>query len=568
MRGSPPGAVLGPAAHAATLRELAGGSVDVLVVGGGVTGAGIALDAVTRGLSVALVEQRDIASGTSSRSSKLIHGGLRYLEQRNLTLVGEALRERRLLLTRIAPHLVRPIAFLLPLRHHWEREYFGAGIALYDGLSGWRSAVPRHRHLGRRATLAAAPCLRQDAVVGAIRYYDAQTDDARFALTLLRTALAHGARALSGAAVTGFLVDGDRVCGATVRDSETGAELELRAGVTVLAAGVWSGELEALAGVAEPLVVRASKGVHVLVPRDRIALDDALIVRAERSVLLVIPWGEHWLIGTTDTPWALGHDHPVASRADIDYLLAQVNGLLRIPLRREDVTGVFAGLRPLVDADASDTAKLSREHVVREPRAGLVSVAGGKYTTYRVMAEDAIDAAARQLGVPLDPSRTADVPLLGAEGVEAARVGLRAAGTDPKATERLLGRYGALALEVATAATADPALARLLPGAPPYTAAEVAYAVTHEGARRLDDVLTRRTRISIEMPDRGAAAAPAAAALMAPLLGWDRARQDAEVARYVRRLAAERAAELSPDDQGAASARNHARDPRVVGVAL
>ncbi len=529
--GSPPGSRLDPGSRATTLAALGEQTFDLLVVGGGVTGAGIALDAATRGLSVALVEQDDFAAGTSSRSSKLIHGGLRYLEQRDFGLVREALRERRLLLTRIAPHLVRPVPFLLPLRRQWERGYFGAGLALYDGLGGRHPELPRHRHLGRRATLAAAPGLREDQYVGAIRYFDAQTDDARFVLTLLRTALAHGAKALSGVAVTGFVGE-QRIEGVRLHDSETGAQLEARAKVTVLAAGVWSGDLEALAGVAQPIAMRPSKGAHVLVPRDRLELTDALILRTERSVLLAIPWGEHWLIGTTDTPWELGREAPLASSADVDYLLDHVNRVLRRPLTRADVSGAFAGLRPLVDSGVGDTAKVSREHVVRGPRPGLVTIAGGKFTTYRVMAAAAVDAAARQIGAQIDPSRTADVPLIGAESLDAARAELAASSLGADDADRLLERYGALAVEVGATAEHDPALAATLPGAAPYLAAEAAYAVSHEGALRLDDVLTRRTRIAIEAPDRGHAAAPVVAELIAGPLGWSAQRQRDEVAGY------------------------------------
>jgi glycerol-3-phosphate dehydrogenase len=542
MIGSPPGSRLGPESRAAALDALGDRPLDVLVVGGGVTGAGIALDAATRGLSVALVERHDFASGTSSRSSKLIHGGLRYLEQRNFALVREALHERRLLLTRIAPHLVHPVPFLLPIRHHWERGYLGAGVALYDGLSGLHPELPRHRHLGHRAALDAAPALRDDALVGAIRYFDAQTDDARFVITLLRTALARGATALSRVAVTGFLGNG-RVEGARLADVESGAELEARAKVTVLASGIWSHELEQLAGVDEPVAIRASKGVHVLVPRERLELKDALILRAGRSVLLVIPWGEQWLIGTTDTPWQLGPDKPTATFADIDYLLRHVNPALRRPLTRADVTGAFAGLRPLVDSGARDTVGLSREHVVRRPRRGLVTVAGGKYTTYRVMAADAVAAAADQIGVRVDESRTADVPLIGAESMDAARAELSSRSLADGVAARLLARYGAIAPEVAMPIAEDPSLAAALPGAAPYLAAEVAYAVTHEGARQLDDVLTRRTRISIETVDGGRSAAPVVARLMAGRLGWSDERAADEVAGYRRWLDGERASE-------------------------
>jgi glycerol-3-phosphate dehydrogenase len=560
---------LGPRTRDAALERLAGAPLDVLVVGGGITGAGVALDAATRGLSVALVEKRDFAAGTSSRSSKLIHGGLRYLEQRDFSLVREALHERALLLTSLAPHLVEPVPFLFPLRHRtWERAYIGAGVGLYDALAGRHAAVPRHRHLSRGAALALAPSLRPDSLVGAIRYHDARTDDARFVVALVRTAVANGALAVSGIRVEGLELGEDGLRHAVLRDTELGRGLGLRARVVVNATGVWSGELERLAGVPAPVEVRASKGVHLLVPRERISSDTALILRTERSVLFVIPWGAHWIVGTTDTEWKLDRDHPAASRTDIAYLLDHVNAVLREPLGEEDVVGVYAGLRPLVARERSETTALSREHVVRRPAPGLVTVAGGKYTTYRVMASDAVDAVGEELGEPIDPSRTDQVPLLGAEGLRTARGRAHAhpaAGrAGAAAVEHLLERYGALALVLLDAMGVRPELAEPIEGAPSYLLAEVWYAVAAEGALHLDDVLTRRTRISIETADRGRAAAEPVAKAMAKLLGWPGRRVRREVAHYRERLDAELRAARAADDEGADAARSPVRDPRLV----
>ena len=332
---------LSPAAREAALTTLAEQELDVLVVGGGVVGAGTALDAVTRGLTTGLVEQRDFASGTSSRSSKLIHGGLRYLEMLDFGLVREALEERGLLLTRLAPHLVRPVPFLYPLTHHaWERPYVGAGLALYDAMAmagKYDMGVPRHRHLTRRGALRLAPDLRPDALTGAIRYYDAQVDDARLVVTIARTAAGHGAHVASRTKVVGFLREGERVTGARAVDLETGCEITIRARVVVNAAGVWTNDIQELVGGRGALSVQASKGIHLVVPRDRIRFETGLIMRTETSVLFVIPWGRHWIIGTTDTPWDLDKAHPAASRIDIDYLLGQVNTVLREPLGHEDV---------------------------------------------------------------------------------------------------------------------------------------------------------------------------------------------------------------------------------------
>jgi glycerol-3-phosphate dehydrogenase len=550
------------------IRRLAETPLDVLVVGGGITGAGVALDAATRGLSVALLEKRDFGAGTSSRSSKLIHGGLRYLEQRDFSLVREALHERALLLTSLAPHLVEPVPFLFPLRHRtWERAYVGAGIGLYDALAGRNAAVPRHRHLSRGAALELAPALRPDSLVGAIRYHDARTDDARFVVALLRTAVAHGALALSGVRVDGLGLGPDGLRHAALHDSETGRDFEARARVVVNAAGVWSGELERLAGVEEPLAVRASKGVHLLVPRHRIASETALILRTERSVLFVIPWGAYWIVGTTDTEWSLDRDHPAASRGDIRYLLDHVNAVLCEPLGEEDVVGVYAGLRPLVDSEEQDTTTLSREHVVRRPAPGLVTVAGGKYTTYRVMARDAVDAVGVELGESIDPSRTESVPLLGAEGLSTARGRARAhpaaepIGAD--AVDHLLERYGSLALDLLGLIGERPDLGAPIDGAPSYLLAEAVYAVGAEGALHLDDVLTRRTRISIETPDRGRAAAEPVARAMAEPLGWSRRTVRREIAHYRERLDAELEAARAPDDERADAARAPVRDPRL-----
>ena len=414
---------LGPGERTAALDRMAAQELDVVVVGGGVVGAGIALDAVTRGLDVGLVEARDFASGTSSRSSKLIHGGLRYLEQLNFELVREALQERALLLQRIAPHLVRPVPFLFPMTHlGWERPYVGAGVALYDALgfaSGLTRGVPGHRHLSRSRALRLAPALKRTAFTGAVQYWDAQVDDARYVMTMLRTAATYGAHVAPRAQVVGFLREGERVTGVRVRDLETGAELDVRARQVVNATGVWTDDIQELVGGRGQIHVRASKGVHLLVPRDRIHSLTGIILRTEKSVLFVIPWGRHWIIGTTDTEWKLDKAHPVASRLDIDYLLDHVNAVLSVPLTRDDVEGVYAGLRPLLSGESEETSKLSREHVVAHPVPGLVMIAGGKYTTYRVMAKDAVDAVAHGLDQRVPTSCTDRIPLVGAEGYQA-----------------------------------------------------------------------------------------------------------------------------------------------------
>jgi len=565
---------LGPAERAAALAAMRSGqTVDVLVIGGGVTGAGCALDAATRGLSVALVEARDWASGTSSRSSKLIHGGLRYLEMLDFALVREALRERGLILTRLAPHLTRAVPFLYPLRHRaWERPYVAAGLTLYDVMARTGSVaagLPLHRHLTRRRALLLSPSLRKDALVGAVQYYDAQLDDARHTMNIVRTAAAYGALVANRTRVIGFLREGERVVGARVRDLEHGDEFEVRAQQVINATGVWTDETQAMVGERGQFKVRASKGIHLVVPRDRILSSTGMILRTEKSVLFVIPWGRHWIIGTTDTDWDLDKAHPAASRRDIDYLLEHVNSVLATPLTREDVEGVYAGLRPLLSGESEETSQLSREHVVAHPTPGLVVVAGGKYTTYRVMAMDAVDEVARALDFRVAPSCTHEVPLLGAEGYRAAwnargRTASRA-GMHVARIEHLLQRYGSLTDQVLELCAADPELARPLPGADDYLAAEVVYAASHEGARHLDDVLARRTRISIETWDRGVSTAPHAARLMAAVLGWSEDQTDREVRHYLARVEAERASQVQADDETADAVRMGA--PEIVPLA-
>jgi glycerol-3-phosphate dehydrogenase len=561
-------ATLGPEQRAQALAQMSERELDVLVIGGGIVGAGTALDAVTRGLSTGIVEANDWASGTSSRSSKLIHGGLRYLEMLDFALVREALKERGLLLQRIAPHLVKPVPFLYPLQHKgWERLYAGAGVAMYDAMSvssGHGRGLPTHRHLSRRHALRVAPALRKDALVGALQYYDAQVDDARYVATVVRTAAAYGAHTANRARVVGFLREGERVVGARIEDLEQGGEYEVRARQIVNSTGVWTDDTQSLIAERGMFHVRASKGIHLVVPKDRIHSQSGLILRTEKSVLFVIPWGRHWIIGTTDTGWDLDKRHPAASSADIDYLLDHVNSVLAVPLGRNDVEGVYAGLRPLLAGESEATSKLSREHTVAHPVPGMVVVAGGKYTTYRVMAKDAVDEAVHGLDHRVADCVTEEVPLVGAEGYHAlwnarARLASRT-GLHVARVEHLLNRYGALTEELFALIADDPKLGEPLPAADDYLKAEIVYACSHEGARHIDDVLTRRTRISIETFDRGTRSARECAELMAGVLGWDADQVDREVEYYEKRVEAERESQRQPDDLTADAARLGAPD--------
>src|ERR671932_327457 len=534
---------LGPDQRARAWAELAEQPFEVLVVGGGVTGAGVALDAATRGLRTALVEARDFASGTSSRSSKLFHGGLRYLESFDFGLVREALHERDLSVTRLAPHLVKPVPFLYPLTHHWERPYVTAGLTLYDGLArigALSTPLPPQKQLTRTGARKLFPALKPDALVGAVRYYDAQADDARHTLTVARTAAAYGATVLNSAEVVAY------------------------------ATGVWTDDIQTLVGGRGRFHVRASKGVHVVVPRDRINGETGLILRTEKSVLFVIPWGSHWIVGTTDTDWTLDKAHPAASRADIDYILEHVNKVLTTELTHDDITGVYAGLRPLLAGESELTSKLSREHAVARPMPGVIAVAGGKYTTYRPMAADAVDAVAEDVTRRVPPSVTENVPLVGAEGYAAMVNQLDALaerwGIPHFRAEHLLNRYGSLTPEVLSLAADDPALLAPVPDAEEYLMVELVYGAAHEGAQHLDDLLARRTRISIETSHRGVDSAEPEARAVAGVLGWDEQRITNEVESYHARVDAERRSQEAADDQAADAVRVAAPDTRAVAV--
>ena len=562
---------LDPAQRESAIRTLSSAQLDVLVVGGGITGVGTALDAASRGLSVGLVEARDWASGTSSRSSKLIHGGLRYLEQLNFALVHEALHERTLMLDRLCPHLVRPIPFLYPLTHRvWERAYVGAGIALYDVMAG-RTGMPRHRHLTRAQALRLAPSLRGDQLVGAIQYHDAQVDDARHTLAVARTAARHGAAMATSCRVVDFVFEGERVVGAKVRDLEGGREFVVRARQVINATGVWTDDVQAFAGRGR-IKVRASKGVHLVVPRDRIHSDTGFITRTASSVLFIIPWmappfTRHWIIGTTDTGWDLGKAHPAASAADIDYLLAEANKWLTVPLTREDVEGVYAGLRPLLTGESEATSQLSREHAVVQGVSGLITVAGGKYTTYRVMAKDAVDAASRSMNRRVPPTPTDRLPLVGADGYWATwnrreRLAVDS-GLHVARIEHLLRRYGSEATRLLDAIADRPELGAPIEGASDHLLVEAWYAAAWEGALHLDDVLTRRMRVSIETWDRGLTAARAVAGVVGEVLGWDEAAIERELSHYDARVAAERESQTQADDHTADAARLGAPDVRT-----
>ena len=552
--------------RATALEQMSGPEgLDVLVIGGGITGAGIALDAASRGLRTGVVEMGDWASGTSTWSSKLIHGGLRYLYQLDFALVREALSERGRLLQTTAPHLVKAQPFLWPLKHHYERSYSAVGVGMYDALAlagarGHRT-VPIQKHLGRKGVRALAPALDPSGLVGAIRFYDARVDDARLVIDIIRTAVGLGALAASRTKVTGFLESAHgAVTGAAVTDLATGAAHEIRARRTINATGVWTEATQDLATSTGGLKVLTSKGIHIVVPKEAIDAETGIFLRTEKSVLFIIPWPRYWVIGTTDTPWTEDVSKPVATAADVDYLLAHANEVLSRPLRRSDIIGVYAGLRPLLQpqlkpgAEAAST-KVSREHTVTRVAPGLTAIAGGKLTTYRVMAADAVDHALGEALARAHPCVTADLPLVGAAGYRAlaAQAGAiaRERGWTLDRVTHLLDRYGDELPALLASIDDDPSLARPLGEAPAFLRAEVAWAVTHEGAAHLDDVLLRRVRLDIERRDRGLGAAEEVLEVMAPLLEWSDDDVAAEREAYAERVAQIAAAEAEATDAAA-----------------
>lgn len=539
--------------------------VDILVIGGGVTGAGIALDAASRGLRTAIVEAGDWAAGTSAWSSKLVHGGLRYLYNLDFKLVAEALKERGLLLSTTAPHLVKAQPFLWPLKLPViERSYSAVGIAMYDSLallgSRGKKTVPTQRHLGKKGTREVFPDLKDDGFTGSIQFYDARVDDARLVVDLVRTAAGHGALAASRTQVTGVVKnEAGIVTGAHITDLETGQRHTVRSKHIINATGVWTEESEAMANPEGGLKVLASKGIHLVVPRDRIKASSGIFTKTEKSVLFIIPWQRYWIIGTTDTPYTEDVANPVATRADVQYVLDQANKLIADPLTFDDIIGTYAGLRPLLqpgvkEGSKAQSTKVSREHTVTTVAPGMSAIAGGKLTTYRVMAEDAVDFAlgARAKAYPCVTEAT---PLVGAEGFRAAKeastmIG-QARGWDDARMEHLLERYGAEITSLMALIDAEPELSEPLASAPQFLKADVVFAARYEGALHLEDVLVRRVRLDLEQRDRGLSTLDEVVPLLARELGWSKEQEEREIRTYTERVEAIALAETHTNDADA-----------------
>jgi len=538
--------VLNPEQRNADIEKLKSHEFDILVIGGGVVGSGIALDAAARGLSVALVESDDFAAGTSSRSSKLIHGGLRYLEQFDFKLVREALHEREMMITEQAPHLVKPLSFVYPLhKKYLDRIYVGAGLMLYDLLRGKLRAVPWHKHISFGEMRNEARSLNPEIVTGGLVYYDAQVDDARHTVMVARTAMDQGAHIVTGATVTQITRNPDRVTGAVV--SVDGHSFNVKSKVVIAAAGIWNEELYQQFGIKPGYKIKMSKGVHIILPKDAIDAKTGIIIKTALSVLFIIPWGNEWLLGTTDTDYTGDREYPLADSVDIDYILNEANKVLLPKIRREQIISTYAGLRPLVSpAKDSSTTKISREHTVDHPLKGFVSIAGGKYTTYRVMAADAVDAAVKDLDRKVPKSPTKTIPIIGAAGykmlIKQIASLAQSYSVSTACVERMLNRYGSLVSDIFQMIAKDPSLAVEVEPGSGYIKAEVLYAATHEGARTLVDVLARRLRLVMEHADHGLSVARELAELIAPTLGWSEDNINREVTNFEKFVATEMAA--------------------------
>lgn len=520
-------------------------TVDVLVIGGGITGAGVALDAAARGARVALVERGDLAHGTSSRSSRLVHGGARYLATGDVAMVAEGVRERDRL-RRMAPHLVLPLPFVIPADSAVDRATLRAGMTLYDALAAGRG-VGRHRRLAPIDVLRQAPGLAQGFSHGGVRYWDARTDDARLTLEVARAAVAHGAAVAPYVEVTALTRDGDRVAGASVRDVITGATRSIGARWVVSASGVWAAAVQQLDRRSPDLEVLPARGVHLVFDRQDLPVNSALVLpsaAADGRRLFVIPWGQQVYVGTTDDLHVGALEDPTVVATDAEYVLAGVNEAFATSLTAADAVGAWAGLRPLLrDARARGTADLSRRHTIVDGPPGLVTVTGGKLTTFRRMAADVVDRLAAAEGWPAR-SRTARIALGSTGDAAVGRARLRQAATgvdvDPALLDGLHHRHGDRAAAVLAFAVEHDELEPLVPGLP-YLRGEVRWAARTELVGRLEDVLQRRLRVATRHREAGGRRAIAwSADVLAEELGWSRARRDAEVAGYLAAVRTER----------------------------
>ena len=497
---------------------------DFVIVGGGATGLGCAIDAAARGYKTLLLERDDLAKGTSSRSTKLVHGGVRYLRQGNVSLVLEALKERGLLLKN-APHLVHDLAFVVPNYAWWEGPFYGVGMKVYDLMAG-RSGFGRSRRLSREETVERLPTIEPDGLDGGVVYYDGQFDDARLAVNMAQTAAEQGAAVLTYCEVTGLVKDGVEVAGVVACDGETGETYTVPARVVVNATGVWTDRVRHMDDAAAPPMVQASQGVHVVLDREFLPGDHAIMVPKtdDGRVLFAIPWRDVVVVGTTDTPVERAEAEPRALPEELDFLLRHAARYLTRDPEPDDVRSVFVGLRPLVANPSAEggTAALSRDHVLHIADSGLVTITGGKWTTYRKMAEDTVDQAAVLAGLPDRPCPTEDLRIHGATDAPQAD----GDGDDG------LAAYGSDAAPLRALLDSDPRLAERLHPARPVRAGQVVWAARHELARTVEDVLSRRTRELLLDARASVEMAPRVAALLAEALGRDEAWERAQVEAY------------------------------------
>lgn len=542
-----------------SLRLMSEQGVDILVVGGGITGAGVALDAAARGYRVGLVEKSDFSSGTSSKSTKLVHGGIRYLSQFDVGLVRESLIERGLLFKN-APFLVRPLGFVLPL-YSGARQPMGmpfrppfgvgmnlllrAGLIAYDLMSG-QLGIRGHRRIGKRAVQRLSPCLNTDNLADAFIYYDGQTDDARLTVTVIRTAALRGALVANHSELKGFRQEAGRISAAIVEDHMSGETFTIQVGTVVNAGGVFAGRIEEMAGPST-IRIKPAKGVHLTVPREALKLGNHALVLPETDdgrLLFLVPWGSRATVGTTDTEGG-DIDKPVANAGDVEYLLRHVNRYMRCHLQKSDIISAWAGYRPLVSSrrSAAASSRLSRTHAVLDGPGGMVTIVGGKLTTYRRMAQDTVDHISRQRGKPV-VHITERLPLSGSKRAPDATFYIPSSKAkiqellDPDSVRRLAS-YGTNSRAILDMIEAQPSLAARIVQDLPYIMAEVVYACRYEMALDLADVLERRLRISFEDRSHGVEAAPGVAALMAGELGWDEAQVSSQLSCYRGHVAAE-----------------------------
>jgi glycerol-3-phosphate dehydrogenase len=556
---------LGKDERLSALRTMAADGVDVLVIGGGITGAGVALEAAARGYRVGLVDKGDFASGTSSKSTKLVHGGIRYLPQFDFALVHEALQERGRL-ARNAPHLVKPLGFVLPYYKENKRPLgtpivppggigmsylLRLGLFVYDTFAG-KLGIGNHRHLGVQKTLELAPALKADGLKDGFVYYDGQTDDTRLTMTVLRTAANKGALLANYAEVLGFVQEpdsfkesGSSITSAHVRDALTGEEYIIPAKTIINAAGVWAAKVEGLAGQSS-VVIKPAKGVHLTLPREAMPTTEYAVVLPETPdgrLLFIVPWNTRVTLGTTDTKGG-DVDKPIALEEDIAYLIETANAYMKTAIRRDQVISAWAGYRPLISpANANgSTSKLSRTHVVLDGPGGMITITGGKLTSYRRMAQDTIDHLDKRLGKT--PSHvTEEMALDGKDGYEAAKAELAKAAeqydwSDDAVTR--LSEYGGEAMTLLAMMKEDASLTHPIVPDLPYMLAEVAYACRSEMAMTLDDVLTRRLHLNFEDWSQGVQPAPLVAQVMARELGWTAREAEAQVATYREKVTAEK----------------------------